>query len=250
MTHENLREDDTSLQSSPPCLISLSTSSISSFTAIAAKRGGSFRTGTMPSIHLLAKSLHSLPDQSVCFKTGNRHLSPSTINQISPFHHPPDIPLPLSTGYPTSGPHNVTPNTHHNHVPCDLPPGIPKRDLVLAILSSSSSSVSVIVKLGPRYLHVSAVCQLQQLTSHIHQSINQSINQPCSELPGQQCSNPRYAKPSCKTIRVHRLQVSDQTTLLEFDFDEMPPHTTRPCHQQRLSQICHAEPCPTRNAAS
>lgn len=90
-----------------------------------------------------------------------------------PFHYQLDIPFPLSTGYPTSGPHNVTPNTHHNHVPCDLPPGIPNRDLVLAILFSSSSSVSVIVKPGAPYLHGSAVCQLEQPTSHIHQSINQ-----------------------------------------------------------------------------
>lgn len=93
-----------------------------------------------------------------------------------PVRYQLDIPLPLSPGYPTSRPHNVTPNTHHNHVPSDLPPGIPKRDLVLAILFSSSSSVSVIVKPGPRYLHVSAVCQLQQpnLTHTPRQAINQS----------------------------------------------------------------------------
>ena len=88
-------------------------------------------------------------------------------------------PLPLSTGYPTSGPHNVTPNTHHNHVPCDLPPGIPKRDLVLAILFSSSSSVSVIVKAGGTVF--ACFCGLPtpatDLTHTPRQAINQSINQ-------------------------------------------------------------------------
>lgn len=158
MTHENLREDDTSLQSSPPCLISLSTSSISSFTAIAAKRGGSFRTGTIPS-HLSTGKILAFPSRPVSLLQNRK---PSSL----PFYYQLDIPLPLSTGY------------HHNHVPCDLPPGIPKRDLVLAILFSSSSSVSVIVKPGARYLHVSAVCQLQQLnlTHTPRQAINQSIN--------------------------------------------------------------------------
>lgn len=150
----------------------------------------------------------------------------------------------------------MTPNTPHNHVPYNLPPAIPKSDLVLAILSSSSSSVSVIVKPGPRYLHVSSVCQLQQPTNLTHtprQAINQSINQPCSELPARQCSNPRYTKPSCRTIRMHSLQVIKRRSLLEFDFDEMPTHAAIYIVYRRY--ICHAEPnrtepCPTRNASN
>lgn len=120
-----------------------------------------------------AQSHPSIYWQNPCIPFPTSQFASKQETVISPFPLPARYPPPPSTGYPTSGPHNVTPNTHHNHVPSDLPPGIPKRDLVLAILFSSSSSVSVIVKPGARYLHTSAVCQLQQLTSHIHQSINQ-----------------------------------------------------------------------------